>query len=50
MRTDLGRNGLVAAGLVAAFTACNNDHFEEVTWEFSTVLPSHVLQFFDNGC
>ena len=50
MRTDLGRIGLVAAWLVAAFTACNNDHFEEVTWEFSTVLPSHVLQFFDNGC
>ncbi|OPZ24959.1 MAG: hypothetical protein BWZ01_02700 [Deltaproteobacteria bacterium ADurb.BinA179] len=47
MRTTIGRIGLVAAGLVATSAACN--HFDKVTWEYSTVLPSHVLQFFDNG-
>jgi hypothetical protein len=47
--TALGRIGLVAAGLVATSAACNHDYYEKVTWEYSTVLPSHVLQFYDNG-
>lgn len=47
LRAAIGRIGLVAAGLVASSTACN--HYEKITLEFSTVLPSHVLQFYDNG-
>jgi len=47
LRAARGRIGLVAAGLLASSTACN--HYEKVTLEFSTVLPGHVLQFYDNG-